>query len=339
MNLRVIGVLALFGGALLSCRSASDPAFEAPGTPPAASIAGATEVARGVYLLPGRFVSGTQPDGNSIVFTAPEGLVVVDTGRHAEHTQRILDFAAGTNRPIRAVVNTHWHLDHIGGNPKVKKAFPESRVFATGAVREALTGFLANYRSQLETMIGELAGKEEQQKPLRAEMAIIDSGAALFPDETLTSTGDREIAGKRLLVGVERHAVTAGDVWIFDRKSGVLAAGDLITLPAPFFDTACAAQWKTSLDNLVATDFRTVVPGHGRVLGRGDVLAYRFAFGRLLECGASARPKSECIDGWISDARTLIAERDEQLARGLIDYYVDNHLRGDPARNAKLCGG
>jgi glyoxylase-like metal-dependent hydrolase (beta-lactamase superfamily II) len=302
------------------------------------TVAGAREVARGVYLLPGRFVPGTQPDGNTVIFRAPEGLIVVDSGRHAAHTRRILDFAAATGTPIRALINTHWHLDHVGGNGAIRRAHPGVRVYASGAIAVAMKGFLATYRSQLEAMIAEAAGDEAKRKPLRAELAILDSGPALFPDESIRGAGEVRIAGKRLMLGLETDAVTGGDVWVLDRESGVLVSGDLITLPAPFFDTACAARWKESLETIARAEFTMLVPGHGAPMSRAAVDAYRAAFDGLLACGASSSAKGDCIAGWVRDAGSLIEKGDERLAEGLIDYYVDNHLRGDPARNAKLCG-
>jgi glyoxylase-like metal-dependent hydrolase (beta-lactamase superfamily II) len=73
----------------------------------AAGVGGATlpvEVAPGVHLLRGTFTPGRQPDGNTIVFDAPQGLVVVDTGRHVAHTRAILDYAAERKKPVKAVV-------------------------------------------------------------------------------------------------------------------------------------------------------------------------------------------------------------------------------------------
>ena len=56
------------------------------------TVSGDTELAPGVDLLPGRFVKGTQPDGNTVILRGRTGLVVVDTGRHPEHTQGVIDF-------------------------------------------------------------------------------------------------------------------------------------------------------------------------------------------------------------------------------------------------------
>jgi glyoxylase-like metal-dependent hydrolase (beta-lactamase superfamily II) len=65
--------------------------------------------------------------GNTVIFTAPDGLIVVDTGRPAWHSDGILAFAAERRQRVRAIVNTHWHLDHASGNGRIKAAHPEAR--------------------------------------------------------------------------------------------------------------------------------------------------------------------------------------------------------------------
>ena len=117
------------------------------------TVSGDTELAPGVNLLPGRFVKGTQPDGNTVILRGRTGLVVVDTGRHPEHTQGVIDFANAAHLPVVAIVNSHWHLDHLGGNAMLRKAFPGVRVYASAAFADARNGFLASYRGQLEDMV------------------------------------------------------------------------------------------------------------------------------------------------------------------------------------------
>jgi glyoxylase-like metal-dependent hydrolase (beta-lactamase superfamily II) len=303
----------------------------------AASPVAAAEVAPGVHLLPGSFVPGTQPDGNTVIFVAPEGLIVMDTGRHREHTQGIVAFAKEKGVAVKAILNSHWHLDHIGGNPLLRQEFPGVRVYAAPTLEEAMKGFLASYRAYLEDAVKK--GDEEAQKPLRAELAILDAGKALAPDEPVTSSGPRTIAGKELRLELETHAVTAGDLWALDPATGVLAAGDLVTLPAPFLDTACPARWQAALDHLAKADFKILIPGHGPAMTRADFETYRQAFGALLACAASAKAKDECIGGWLRDIGKLVPEQDHTFTRSLLDYYVENHLRGDPAKTAKLCAG
>src|SRR5690349_3940975 len=141
-------------------------------------------------LLPGAFVLGRQPDGNSVLFAAPQGLVVVDTGRHPAHSQAILDTAARAQRPIVAVVNSHWHLDHVGGNPRLRAKHPGLAVYASPAIEAAMGDFLKTYRGQLVQALA--ASKDAaEQADFRAEMALIDSGRALYPDQRITAPGDR----------------------------------------------------------------------------------------------------------------------------------------------------
>ena len=300
--------------------------------------ASATPLAAGVDWLPGRFLSGEQPDGNTLVFDGAGGLVVFDTGRHAAHTQAIVDYAGARDLPVVAIFNSHWHLDHVGGNARLRKAFPAVRILASGAIEDAMHGFLARYRAQIEGMLARPDGDAAQKAALRAELALIDAGPALYPDERITGGGPQTIAGRPLQVGLENHAVTAGDVWLFDPKTRVLAAGDLVTLPAPLFDTACPARWQASLGHLAAVDFERLVPGHGAPMTRAQFRRYRMAYDNLLGCAASKREKPACVDGWMHDAQLLIPARDEKLARSLLDYYIDNSLRGDPAKMRDLCG-
>jgi len=303
----------------------------------AAFVATAAEtVAPGVDLIRGAFVAGRQPDGNSVVFRGTDGLVVMDTGRHAEHTQRILDYAQAAAVPIKAVVNSHWHLDHIGGNPRIRAAYPGVQIYASAALDDAMQGFLADYHKQLEGAIAE--SKDDVQKQAwRDEIAIIDSGKALYPDIVIDKSQTRRLAGREFQIHLQSHAVTAGDIWLFDTTSRVLAAGDLVTLPVPFLDTACPAHWRDALDNLAHQRFSVLIPGHGAPMSRTQFEIYRHAYTNLLGCAASDLPKATCIDGWTRDARSLLTDAESKSAKSLLDYYVDNFLRADPAKTQKLC--
>jgi glyoxylase-like metal-dependent hydrolase (beta-lactamase superfamily II) len=297
----------------------------------------AAEIAPGVDLIPGRFVPNVQPDGNTVIFRGTDGLIVLDTGRHPEHALAVIDTAREAHLPVKAIVNSHWHLDHVGGNVMLRRAYPGAKVYASAAIADALKGFLAGYRSQLQDAIAQTPDVEKQ-KPWQAEIALIDAGPALGPDEVVTAPGSRTIAGRALELGLEDHAVTAGDVWVFDPATRVLAAGDLVTLPVPLFDTACPESWKASLDRLAKKDFRVLVPGHGAPLSPEAFDTYRSAFDHLVACAASAAPKDDCVGGWMKDAGTLIEGEDPKWVRFMLDYYVGNQLRGDPAQAAKLCG-
>jgi glyoxylase-like metal-dependent hydrolase (beta-lactamase superfamily II) len=288
---------------------------------------GATEVVPGVHVVPGVFTPGSQPDGNTVILDAPDGLIVVDTGRHVAHTQQILDFAKTAGRPIRAIVNTHWHLDHVGGNALIRREFPDVRVYASNAIGKALTGFIASYRKQLVQMIASTTDAA-QKKSFETEVQLIDAGAALAPDVVVAKSGRMTLAGRELMIGLESKAVTEGDVWVLDERSGVLIAGDLVTLPAPFLDTACPARWGETLERVAQQKFDVLVPGHGMPMTRTQFGAYRTAFASLLKCKAAEK---DCIDAWLGAIRPLTTGLDERFANMLMEYYV-KLLRGDTSR-------
>jgi len=288
----------------------------------------------GITIIPGGFVPGSQPDGNTVVFDAPEGLVVLDTGRHPAHSQKILDFASKARKPIVAVVNSHWHLDHTSGNPRLRAAYPALKVYATDAIDGAMHGFLARSKIQSSALLEDPGVPEGVKAEIRADLATIDSGRAIYPDVVVAQSGEVELGGRKLQLGIAQ-AATRGDLWLYDAPNRFLATGDLVTLPVPFLDTACPAKWSAALAKLDALDFARAVPGHGPELTHAQFSAYRGAFDRLLECTASGADKQACAAGWTRDAGALMEEADRARVDGMLEYYVD--VLRDEKRRAELC--
>ena len=311
----VVGALAF--GSLTQATAARAPLP----TPPRAR-----EVAPGTFLLEGAMLAQRGPDGNTVVLVGPGGLIVVDTGRHAWHSDGILAFAKARRLPIAAVVNTHWHLDHSSGNGRVKAAHPAARVYTTTAVNQAVApgGFLArNLAAALESPVDAStpALRREEREVFIATMKAAD---ALGPDVAVDRSGPIDMAGRRLDVRVTKDAVTAADLWIFDEQTGVAVLGDLVTLPAPFFETACPARWDAALDDVWATPFTLAVPGHGAPMTRAQFDSYRQAFGAFRACVGSDRAPKECAAGWTRGAgQFLSTEAQRREATGYAAYYVD----------------
>jgi glyoxylase-like metal-dependent hydrolase (beta-lactamase superfamily II) len=297
----------------------------------AVAAAPVEDLGHDTLLLRGEFVSGRQPDGNSVLLRGPQGWVLVDSGRHAEHTQRLLDRIEASGVPLRAVVNTHWHLDHVSGNVLLREKYPDAEVLASDAIDEALSGFLADYRKQLQTMLSQ-PPSEAEAAAWRAEIARIDAGARLRPTRVVAQAGEIELAGRSLQLGLADHAATAGDVWLYDPVAKLLVAGDLVTLPAPFLDTACAPRWQHALAALEAIDFDRLVPGHGAPMTRIDFTTYRSTFDGLLACAASPAGAPDCAQRWSREAAPLLRGQDAKQTAGLIEYYVQYRLRGEGGR-------
>jgi glyoxylase-like metal-dependent hydrolase (beta-lactamase superfamily II) len=266
------------------------------------------------------------PDGTTVVLVAPNGLIVVDTGRHTWHSDAILAFAREMRRPIAAIVNTHWHLDHTSGNGRLKAAHAGARVYATTAVDQAIApgGFLARSLAAVRERPPDpnlsAVRREEQQ----LFMATMEAADALRPDVAVDRTGPLSIAGRPLAVRVTDHAVTAADLWFYDATSGVAVLGDLVTLPAPFFETACPARWEKALDEVWSTPFRTAVPGHGAPMTRAQFDEYRRAFAAFRGCVDRRDPATACAAGWTrAVAPFLTTDADRRQATEYAAYYVD----------------
>jgi glyoxylase-like metal-dependent hydrolase (beta-lactamase superfamily II) len=289
------------------------------------------------HLIPGQFGPNSSPDGNSVLLDAPEGLILVDTGRHAEHTQRLIDYAHARGRPIVAVFNTHWHLDHSSGNGLVRAAFPHAEIYASNAVDGALATFLRESREDAERRLAAGQLPAAQQDEVRHFLATMDHAEALRPTRPVTRSGMQRIGGRPLRVNLAPFAATEGDVWLYDPAARLLVAGDLVVTEVPFMDTACAEGWRRALDLIAATPFRVLIPGHGDPMTHAQFLAWRTAFDNLLDCGASDRPRAICVAGWRRDAAIFMRPGRERLVDGMVGYYLDSRLRAAPEERQHYC--
>ena len=290
-----------------------------------------------VKLIPGQFDPERNPDGNTIIFEDARGLIVVDTGRHKEQQAAILDYARARGKPIVAIVNTHWHLDHSGGNQELRAAFPKAALYTSSAVVAALDDFLARGLARGKALLEDPKVSDAEKAETRLGVDAISDRADLIPDHPVTGPTTIPFAPRPLRLDLAKNAATAGDTYLYDPTSGTLVAGDLVVIPAPFFDTACAKGWRKALDQLAAVPFRTLIPGHGPELSRAQFMTYRLAFDRLIDRAESKAAKTACIAGWRRDAASLLTgPKDAANADLLLDYYFDNGLR-DPTVQAKWC--
>jgi glyoxylase-like metal-dependent hydrolase (beta-lactamase superfamily II) len=290
----------------------------------------------GWHLVRGSFEPGRGPDGNSVFLDAPEGLILVDTGRHPAHQEKLLAYARARGRPIAAIINTHWHLDHSGGNAEIRAVYPRAEVHASTAVEGALTGFFPSSRKSAEEYLASGKASPAQAEEIRLDFAAMDDIGALRATRPVTGSGEIRIAGRRLQLNLARFAATEGDVWIYDPRAKLLIAGDLVVGPVPFFDTGCPEGWREALTALAETPFVTLVPGHGSPMTRPQFLQWRTAFGNLLDCAVTDKDKAQCVAGWKRDAAAFIPAGDSRID-GMVGYYLDTRLRAPYAEREKYC--
>lgn len=301
-------------------------AFAAQAAPAAPAAEAPVDVAPGITLIRGAVVPGRGPDGNTVVFDGPDGLVVVDTGRHTWHSDAILALAKARNRPIVAIVNTHWHLDHSSGNGRLKAVYPKARVYTTTAVDRALApgGFLARNLESAKPMLAAPDTSAVRKDEIEIFVATMAARDALRPDVPVTRDERVRLAGRPLDAHVTDGAVSDADVWLYDREAKVAVIGDLVTMPVPYFETACPDRWSAAMDAVWATPFETAIPGHGRPMTRPQFDAYRTSLRAFVACARTEAPAAQCGTAWANGIGALLGddpERRKAVASG-IEYYV-----------------
>jgi len=321
MLVRTLAVAAV----LVACGGRSNPAA------PARS---AYEPA--LTIISGAFPPERSPDGNSVILQAPRGLVVVDTGRHPAHQHELLAFARKAGAPIAAIVNTHWHLDHTGGNAELRAAFPGAEIIATRAVDGALAGFFPKGRAQADALIASGKATPQQLEDIQLDHAATDDTRNLVPTRPIAQSGAVDIAGRPLELHVAPFAATEADLWIYDAATKTVIAGDLVVAEVPFFDTGCPEGWRAALDAIAATPFARLVPGHGEPMTREAFARWHAAFDALLDCAASPADVQACVAAWRTGAAAFIPAGDEARIDAYATYYLTEILRS-PAAHERFC--
>jgi glyoxylase-like metal-dependent hydrolase (beta-lactamase superfamily II) len=273
-------------------------------------------------LVGGSFDPFRQPDGNSLILYGPEGAFVIDTGRHPEHLTAIKQGMSGIGMTPVAVINTHWHLDHVSGNPELRAAFPGIRVYATSAIDGALTGFLARTAEAYRKAIAEGNIPVGAGVDIEGDLATIARGAELRPDVIIDESRDMVIAGRPLSLRVAHNAVTERDLWIYDAREKRAIVGDLVTVPVPFLDTACPEGWLKALDAVAASGAEQIVPGHGPIMDMTQFGAWKSAFADFIACAEGQGALEACSDGWLKRAARWIGP-DPFRADSMAIYYAD----------------
>jgi glyoxylase-like metal-dependent hydrolase (beta-lactamase superfamily II) len=214
------------------------------------------KVGDNVYAAIG--VDGGKAGSDAGFVVGDKGVLVVDTFTTAEAAQALLaEIRKVTNQPVRFVVNTHYHLDHTGGNAVFAEA---------GAAIIAHQNLRGWVRTENLKFFG--ATPTDQQK---ARVA-----ALVPPDETYQDSMDVYLGSRRVhLRYLPGH--TGGDTVVFVPDANVVFGGDLIWQKhLPNLIDATTSAWIETLDRMLQAHANaTFVPGHGDVATPADVKDFR----------------------------------------------------------------
>jgi cyclase len=254
-------------GAIAACVLAAATGFAQSPTDFSAVEVEILHVQGNVYAL---FGAG----GTTTVHVGPAGVLVVDT-QYAGMSEKLLAAIRSlSDQPIRYVINTHVHGDHIGGNEAMIAA---GATVAGGNVARTIGDAKEGAKAIAHENV--LLGLIEQESP---------PPVTAWPTDTYVE-GPRELffndEGIQLIHQPDAH--TNGDTIVYFRGSDVVSTGDLfVTTSYPVIDLARGGTLNgiiDALNNIIAITIprdrqeggTMVIPGHGRIGDEADVVEYR----------------------------------------------------------------
>ncbi|MBZ5625298.1 MAG: MBL fold metallo-hydrolase [Acidobacteriia bacterium] len=197
--------------------------------------------------------------GNVAFMPTSEGVILVDDKFAQDGPQILAKVKSVTDKPVRYVLNTHQHGDHTGGNEALLAANAE---------------IVIHKNARANMVAGKMPGIPH----------------ITFSDESQVFLGGKEVVARYLGRG---H--TNGDAVIYFPSERVLHTGDLFTNGAPYCDTSayCSIkEWDQTLEKALQYDFDSVIPGHGPVMKKPDLVKYAKAIPVIRE-----RLKKACAGG------------------------------------------
>jgi glyoxylase-like metal-dependent hydrolase (beta-lactamase superfamily II) len=206
---------------------------------------------------------------NAGIVIGRDGILVVDTLISAKEAKRFIgDIRKVTDKEIKYVVDTHYHLDHAFGNCEF------ATLGATIISQE-------NDRKNLEKK-GAAALKNAKGYGLSDE--DLAGTAISLPTISFTDRMTIDLGGERVELIFVGASHTEGSTLVYLPERKILFTGDILfTDFHPFMGEGDVAGWVKSLDFILSLDVTTIIPGHGPISGKkeiGDMKAYIQLFDR-----------------------------------------------------------
>ncbi|HYM62418.1 MAG TPA: MBL fold metallo-hydrolase [Thermoanaerobaculia bacterium] len=310
------------------------------------------KLADGVYGLFWR-EGPFHPEPNTLIVINDSDVLVVDSSLFPSTSRTIIaEIRTLTPKPVRYVVNTHWHDDHVNGNGAFREAWPgvefiahpNTRIDAAAKAFGTIEKDIKENAANLEKYQAILrSGKKSDGTPLTDDLrkqvervvahfaryaAEIGKVHPVLPDVTF----DQNLTLQRGSRTIELHFLgrgnTRGDVVVYLPKEKILATGDLVVAPSPFGIGSYYSDWIATLNELMKLDASTIFLSHGPlqhdytyVRTLRDLLAALVSrVSDAVAKGASLEDvkKTVTLDDW----KKKLAGDDDLIARGFDAFFV-----------------
>lgn len=207
---------------------------------------------------------------NVVVIVNDEDVTVFDTFTRPSTTRLLIqEIRALTNKPVRTLINSHWHMDHWSGNDEFVKAFPGIQIIATAETRQYMAGMTNAFLiDPVRTALARATDPADIQEKRQfiEEMSNVPRvlPTLVFADELTFWRGRREFRVMRMMGDATGSAV------LYLPQEGIVVTGDVLVAPGdgngpPSWTTNSYAitPWLASLKRIEALNPRTIVPGQG----------------------------------------------------------------------------
>jgi glyoxylase-like metal-dependent hydrolase (beta-lactamase superfamily II) len=254
-------------------------------------------------------------NSNAAIFELAEGLLVVDTHSKPSAAASLVaqirrDISA---KPVRYVVNTHFHYDHAHGNAAYRQLRPRVDILATATTRsvlaergaKAITASVESMRRTLEQARKQLRGAATPQEKIFYERSVKEAEAYIremrgalpeLPDLTFEDRMVLHDRKQELHLVFRGRAHTESDICVVSPSRRLAATGDLVSGFIPGMGDGFPAEWPATLRSLAEIEFDLVLPGHGSL---------QTSKGRLEQLRAYIEEVNEAVLGLKREGRSL----------------------------------
>ncbi len=298
------------------------------------------KVADGIYLFRTTPYGDVGMSGNSVAILTNDGVIVFDSTAIPETASTILgEIKKLTDKPVRYLINSHWHWDHWGGNEVFLAAFPDLQIIShektleqlktveprcnDRGLKEGLPQYLQDFEKRVNKAKTDRIHPtklKEMQQLFAADKNFLQQKLAMkktLPNKTFSDSMTIQPGGREIQI-LHARAITVGDTYLYLPKDKILITGDILLSPYPYaIGGTYPAEWLKTLQQFAKLKPVLVIPGHGDAQTAELIDRNIAMFQQAMDLVKDTKSKGLSLE----QTKALVAEKNSEIAQtlGLID--------------------